>query len=52
MRKRALYGILPVIVVLILALSACKKTVGTPEDNAAAKEDTEEEAEMNYVVGF
>lgn len=25
MRKRALYGILPVIVVLILALSACKK---------------------------
>ena len=52
MRKRALYGILPVIVVLILALSACKKTVGTPEDNAAAKEDTEEEAEENYVVGF
>ncbi len=52
MRKRALYGILPVIIVLILALSACKKTVGTPEDNAAAKEDTEEEAEENYVVGF
>ena len=52
MRKRALYGILPVIVVLILALSACKKTVGTPEDNAAAKEETEEEAEENYVVGF
>lgn len=52
MRKRALYGILPVIIVLILALSACKKTVGTPEDNAAAKEETEEEAEENYVVGF
>lgn len=52
MKKRALSAIMSVIIVLILALSACKKTVGTPEDNAAAKEETEEETMESFVIGF
>lgn len=52
MKRRTLSIVLIVSIVLILALSACKKTVGTPEDNAAAKEEDAEEEEETYVIGF
>ena len=52
MKKKTWSMLAPVVLLLILAISACKKTVGTPEDNAAAKEGQEEEAEEEYVVGF
>lgn len=36
-----------------MMLTACKKTVGTPEDNAAVKEEEEDSAEEEtHVVGF
>ena len=46
MRKRML-RVLSVMLICIFALSACKKNVGTPEDNAVTEEtqDSEETEE-------
>lgn len=54
MKKRSLAGILAVVILGLLVLTACKKYVGTPEDNAETKEpeDTETEEIQSYVVGF
>lgn len=53
MKKKFWVGILFIIMICILVLMACKKSVGTPEDNAAAKEDEEsEEPEDKYIIGF
>ncbi len=35
-----------------LLLAGCKKSVGTPEDNAIIEEDTEEEEDTGYVFGY
>ena len=54
MKKRRLLGFLSLVLICILAVTGCKKNVGTPEDNAAAdssEENTEEEEEQ-FVVGF
>lgn len=53
MRKRML-RVLSVMLICIFALSACKKNVGTPEDNAVTEEtqDSEETEEDTYVFGF
>lgn len=53
MKKKFWVGILFIIMMCILVLMACKKSVGTPEDNAAAKEEGEsEKSEDKYIVGF
>lgn len=54
MKKRML-RVLSVMLICIFALSGCKKSVGTPEDNAVKAEDTEdnqEEEEDIYKFGF
>lgn len=35
-----------------LSLTGCKSAVGTPEDNAVKKEESEEETENRFVFGF
>lgn len=53
MKKRVLFGILSVAVISALMLAACKKTVGTPEDNAAVSESEDSEEEPQEVkIGF
>lgn len=54
MKKKFWVGILLITMICFSVLMACKKSVGTPEDNAAAKEDeeTEESSEDKYIVGF
>lgn len=54
MRYRTWPRVLSVIVICMLMLTGCKKAVGTPEDNAAAKESEEEAAEEieTPVIGF
>lgn len=53
MKKRRLAVMLIVIIFGVLMLTACKKHVGTPEDNAAEKvSDTETEETESYVIGF
>ena len=42
MKKKRALRILSIMLLCILALTACKKNVGTPEDNAASKEDEED----------
>ena len=54
MKKRML-RVLSVMLICLFALSGCKKSVGTPEDNAVKAEDTEEnqeEEEDVYKFGF
>lgn len=55
MMRRRMLRALALMLVCIFALSACKKNVGTPEDNAV-KEETEDgeeqEEEDTYVFGF
>lgn len=55
MRKRML-RVLALLFVCIFALSACKKNVGTPEDNAVKEESEDgedaEEDDDTYVFGF
>ena len=41
MKKRVI-AVMAVILICILGMSGCKKHVGTPEDNAASGEETEE----------
>ena len=47
MKKKLLLRVISITLLFVLALSGCKKTVGTPEDNAVpqTKEDEEEEFE-------
>lgn len=52
MRKRKMAGILVVVMLGLLALTACKKHVGTPEDNAEAKETEDAQELQPYVIGF
>ena len=55
MRKREMLRALMLMLVCIFGLSACKKNVGTPEDNAVSDESQEEETsdeEDTYVFGF
>lgn len=54
--KRRIMGVVATLMVCVVALCACKKSVGTPEDNAEASEDTEDgestEEESGYKFGF
>lgn len=52
MKKQIWPGILLVVVMGIVALTACKKSVGTPEDNAAAEESEEDAEEEAHRIGF
>lgn len=54
MRKREVLKVSALILICIFGLSACKKNVGTPEDNALAEETGEEEVQEEdaYVFGF
>ena len=55
MKKKRALRILSLILLCVLALTACKKNVGTPEDNAASKdEDTNEDKEEQegWKIGF
>ncbi len=55
MRKREMLRALLLMLICISGLSACKKNVGTPEDNAVSDESQEEETpdeEDTYVFGF
>ena len=45
-------GILVVVMLGLLTFTACKKHVGTPEDNAEAKETEEAQELQPYVIGF
>ena len=51
MKKKLLLRVISITLLFVLAFSGCKKTVGTPEDNAVpqTKEDEEEEV---YKFGF
>lgn len=51
MKKKLLFRVLSMTLLFVLALSGCKKTVGTPEDNAAPLVQDEEEEEV-YTFGF
>ena len=54
MKKRIL-AVLAMVLVCSLVISACKKNVGTPEDNAASEETEEaegEEEEVRHLIGF
>lgn len=51
--KRRLVRISAIWLICIFALSACKKNVGTPEDNAVKEEQSDsEEGEDTYIIGF
>ena len=51
MKKKLLFRMIAVTLLFVLALTGCKKTVGTQEDNAAPMETKEEEDEV-YTFGF
>lgn len=51
MKKKLLFRVISITLLFALALSGCKKTVGTPEDNAAPQIQEEEEEEV-YTFGF
>lgn len=54
MKKRKIYRLLALMLFCVMSVTACKKSVGTPEDNAVSDEsgkDTEEEEE-GYRIGF
>mgnify|MGYP000056597694 CR=1 FL=1 len=61
MKKRT-WSVIIVLAACLVVLAACKKSVGTPEDNATAnentetdaegEEDTSEEEEVKYKFGF
>lgn len=55
MLRKKISVLLAILLVCMLALTACKKNVGTPEDNAKAEEDTEENTDSDqekYLIGF
>ena len=61
MKKRT-WSVIIVLAACLVVLAACKKSVGTPEDNATAnentetdaeeEEDTSEEEDVKYKFGF
>ena len=54
MKKRVI-AVMAVILICILGMSGCKKHVGTPEDNAASGEETEESetgSQEKKLIGF
>ena len=40
------------LLVCVFGISACKKNVGTPEDNPQVKEETDEEEQEKYTFGL
>ncbi|MCI9215805.1 sugar ABC transporter substrate-binding protein [Lachnospiraceae bacterium 42-17] len=53
MKKRVLFGIIAAVVTAALILVACKKSVGTPEDNASVSETPEDIEEKQEIrIGF
>lgn len=54
MKKRTRACMAAVVILSMLMLAACKKHVGTPEDNAVEKESEDAEVEETeaYVIGF
>ena len=53
--KKRVFAVMAAVLVCVIGISACKKNVGTPEDNAASEEETEEgEAggQEKKLVGF
>ena len=54
MMKMRMLRVSAIVLVCIFALSGCKKSVGTPEDNAVQKEDANESKEESevYKYGF
>lgn len=51
MKNKLLLRVISITLLFVLALSGCKKTVGTPEDNAIPQEQENEEEEV-YKFGF
>ena len=52
MKKNRILQILAVMLICIFGITACKKDVGAPEDNAAANVEETEETDNEYVIGF
>jgi len=52
MRRKVWLCLLSVAVISVLVFAACKKSVGTPEDNAVAGETEEDPEEEKYLIGF
>ena len=51
--KKRIISVLAIVLICIMGISACKKNVGSPEDNAVLAEDEEgTEETKKYVVGF
>ena len=53
MKKRWILCTVAVLCIAAALLGCVKKNVGTPEDNATAEEDTDENADQEkYLIGF
>ncbi|QDW74416.1 sugar ABC transporter substrate-binding protein [Lachnospiraceae bacterium KGMB03038] len=58
MKKRGIQILMMLVLICTLGISACKKNVGTPEDNAVTEDPEEDETEgeegeeESYVIGF
>ena len=54
MKKKIIVMAVSLLVMCSMILDGCKKSVGTPEDNAVQEETTEEETEgkTGYKFGF
>ncbi len=52
MRMRRWFGALTMMFLCWLLLAGCKKSVGTPEDNAAVREEEGDDEEEIHMIGF
>ena len=52
MKKKRVLALTALLLVCVFGISACKKNVGTPEDNPQVKEETDEEEQEKYTFGF
>lgn len=52
MKKKRVLALTALLLVCVFGISACKKNVGTPEDNPQVKEETGEEEQEKYTFGF
>ena len=50
MKKKRALRILSLILLCALTFTACKKNVGTPEDNAASKDENTEEKDLDKIL--
>lgn len=53
--RRRIFAVMAVVFVYVVGAAACKKNVGTPEDNAASREEEQKEAdegEDETTIGF